>query len=439
METNQRLNKKVTASGVIGTAIEWYDFYLYGTASALVFGKLFFPEFDPLAGTIAAFGTFAVGFLARPVGAAVFGHFGDRVGRKKMLVLTLLGMSLATVAVGLLPTYAAIGPAAPVLLVAFRLLQGFCVGGEWGGAMLMSVEHAPRNRKNLAGSLIQVGSPLGLVLATSVVAVFRLLPEESFLSWGWRVPFLLSAVLVVVGLFIRLSVSESPEFVRVRDEGKAAKLPLATVLRTAPLQVLLGVLLTCGPFGYFYFLTTFLLTFGRAELSFQPGFLLVAVAVAAAIEIVTLPLAGALADRVGGVRVFVVGALGLIVFAFPMVGLMRSADGSQTVLLLTMIAAMALIHPLTYALLSTMFASLFRAEVRYTGVSLAFQLGGVVGGFSPLILTSLLTSGSWEVLVPGYLVLLSVLTLLAALAVTVLARRRQVELVDDPAQAPSLA
>lgn len=424
MQTTQKLDRKVTASSVVGTAIEWYDFYVYGTASALVFGALFFTTLDPLVGTIAAFGTFAVGFLARPLGAAVFGHFGDRVSRKKMLVFSLLGMSGATILVGLLPTYAQIGIWAPILLTLCRLIQGFCVGGEWGGATLLSVEHAPAGKKNLAGALVQVGSPAGLVISTVVVAIFSGLPGDAFLEWGWRVPFLFSAVLVVIGLFIRLKVEESPEFLKLKNKGATTKLPLLRAFTKSPVQILGGILLTCGPFVYFYFFTTFLLTFGVNELQFDSQFLLVVVAISAAIEIFTLPLAGVLADRVGRNKIFIIGAVGLIVFAFPMVGLLVAFPGNQAVLLSVIVVAITIIHPLTYALLSTMFVDLFSPEIRYTGISLAFQLGGVVGGFSPLILTSTLTTDAWPVLIPGYLALLSVLSLLAATVLVVAKRRR---------------
>lgn len=424
VQTSQKLNKKVTVSSAVGTAIEWYDFYLYGIASALVFGTLFFSTLDPLVGTIAAFGTFAVGFLARPIGAIVFGHFGDRIGRKKMLVYSLLGMSAATILVGLLPTYAQIGIWAPILLVLARLIQGFCVGGEWGGATLLSVEHAPLGKKNLAGALVQVGSPAGLVISTVVVAIFSSLPGDAFLEWGWRIPFLLSAVLAAVGLFIRLRVQESPEFEKLREQGATSKIPLLRTFRKAPVQILAGILLTFGPFVYFYFFTTFLLTFGVTELQFDRQFLLIVVAISAAIEIFTLPLAGVLADRVGRNKIFIIGAIGLIVFAFPMVGLLVAFPGNEAVMLAVIIVAITIIHPLTYALLATMFVDLFSPEIRYTGISLAFQLGGVVGGFSPLILTTILTTGTWQFLIPGYIALLSALSLLAAVVLVVMKRHR---------------
>ncbi|UBH07420.1 MFS transporter [Leucobacter sp. Psy1] len=430
---SRKLDRKVTVSSVIGTIIEWYDFYVYGTASALVLGALFFSAEEPLVGTIAAFATFAVGFLARPVGAIVFGHFGDRIGRKRMLIYSLTGMGVATFLIGCLPTYDQIGVWAPVLLVAMRLIQGFCVGGEWGGAMLMAVEHAPVGRKSLAGALVQVGSPAGLVLSTLVIAIFSGLPGDAFLQWGWRVPFLLSAVLVLIGLFIRLKVEESPEFAQVKETGDEKKIPLFATLRHAPIQVLGGVALTLAPFMFFYFLATFILTFGVNNLGFESSFLLWAVVLGASLELVTMPIAGHLGDRYGQGRVFVVGAVLLAIVAFPMVHLLIANPGNKFVLLAIMVLVMSLVHPLTYALLSTMFADLFTTDVRYTGVSLAFSLGGVVGGFTPLIFTSMLTSPSYGWLIPGYMVLMSIVTTIAGVLAARTIRKRQVLTVTEGA------
>lgn len=432
--SGKRLNRRVTVSSVVGTVIEWYDFYVYGTTAALVFGALFFSDADPLVGTLAAFATFAVGFLARPIGAVVFGHFGDRIGRKRMLIYSLVGMGAATFLIGLLPTYEVIGIWAPVLLLLMRLIQGFCVGGEWGGAMLMAVEHAPVGRKSLAGALVQVGSPAGLVLSTMVIAAFSGLPGDAFLEWGWRVPFLLSALLVVIGIFIRLKVEESPEFATVKKVGGQSRIPLLETLRRSPFQVLLGTALTLAPFVFFYFLATFMLTFGVNELGFDRQFLLMAVVIGATLELITMPIAGMLGDRFGQGRVFVVGALGLLLIAFPMVSLLIANPGNQFVLVAVMIIAMAIVHPLTYALLSTMFADLFTVDIRYTGVSLAFQLGGVIGGFAPLIFTAMLLTPNFGWLIPGYMVLLATLTAAAGVGATVIINRRKRAEQADPSE-----
>lgn len=420
----ERLNRTVTASSVVGTAVEWYDFYIYGTSAALVFNVLFFPELNPVTGTLVAFAAFGVGFLARPLGAIVFGHFGDRVGRKKMLYITLTTMGLATVLIGCLPTYNTIGIWAPVLLITLRLVQGFCVGGEWGGAVLLSVEHAPEKKRNLAGALVQTGSPAGLVLATVVFAIFSSLPRDAFLSWGWRIPFLLSAVLVVVGLIIRLRVEETPDFAKIREEGETQRVPLLYTLRHFPGHVVIGIALTLGPFGFFYFLAIFLLSFGVSELKLPSQFLLWTIAISAAVEIITLPIAGALADRFGRTRIFSIGAIGLALFAFPMMWLLVASTNSPLLAAVAIFVAMTVVHPLSYGPLSNAMADLFPSDIRYTGVSLAFQFGGVVGGFTPLILQSFIANNTWQVAVPLYLMILAVLSLAGILIAAAVARRR---------------
>lgn len=420
----ERLNRTVTASSVVGTAVEWYDFYIYGTSAALVFNVLFFPELDPVTGTLVAFAAFGVGFLARPLGAIVFGHFGDRVGRKKMLYITLTTMGLATVLIGCLPTYNTIGIWAPALLITLRLVQGFCVGGEWGGAVLLSVEHAPEKKRNLAGALVQTGSPAGLVLATVVFAIFSSLPRDAFLSWGWRIPFLLSAVLVVVGLIIRLRVEETPDFAKIREEGETQRVPLLYTLRHFPGHVVIGIALTLGPFSFFYFLAIFLLSFGVSELKLPSQFLLWTIAISAAVEIITLPLAGALADRFGRTRIFSIGAIGLALFAFPMMWLLVASTNSPLLAAVAIFVAMTVVHPLSYGPLSNAMAELFTSDIRYTGVSLAFQFGGVVGGFTPLILQSFIANNTWQVAVPLYLMILAALSLAGILIAAAVARRR---------------
>ncbi|WP_345214640.1 MFS transporter [Georgenia halophila] len=408
------MRRRVVRASFIGTAIEWYDFYLYGTASALIFNRLFFPEFDPAVGTIAAFGTFAAGFLARPIGGIVFGHFGDRLGRKKMLIWSLLGMGIATFLIGLLPTYDQIGVAAPALLILLRLLQGFAVGGEWGGAVLMSVEHAEKGRRGLAGSWTQTGSPAGLVLSTVVFGLVSLLPDEQFTSWGWRLPFLFSAVLVVVGLFIRLRVIESPAFTAVENAGKKSSLPLLDALRRHPLNIVLAIATCLAPFVNFYLFATFLLTYATTNLNIERAVALTIVAIAGAVEIVTTPLAAALSDRLGRRRVFLSGAVLLALYAYPFF-LINEAAQDPVILGITCVVGLSLIHPLMYGPLATLFAELFSPEVRYSGASLGYQIGGILGGgFAPLILTSLLATGAGAaVAIPPYIILVSVLTFIA--------------------------
>src|SRR5690606_22808216 len=402
--------RRVITASFVGTAVEWYDFYLYGTASALVFGTLFFPDFDPLVGTLAAFGTFAAGFLARPIGGVVFSHFGDRVGRKTMLVYSLLGMGVATFLIGLLPTYDQVGVLAPALLLLLRLAQGFAVGGEWGGAVLMSVEHEQHGRRGLAGSWTQAGSPAGLVLSTVAFALTALMPADQFAAWGWRIPFLFSAVLVALGLFIRLRVIESPEFEQVKSSGATASVPVLEAIREHPLNIFLAVATCLAPFVNFYLFATFVLTWATQSLGMPRGAVLTIVAVAGVVELVTIPLAAALSDRVGRRRVFLTGALLFALYAYPFFLVNAALPGTAT-LAVTTVVGLGLIHPLMYGPMATLFAELFPPRVRYSGASLGYQVGAILGGgFAPLILTSLLAAGSAVVTIPPYMILVSVLT-----------------------------
>src|SRR5438093_2554033 len=284
---------------MIGTTIEWYDFFLYGTAAALAFNRLYFPTFDPLAGTLAAFGTYTVGFVARPIGGIVIGHYGDRIGRKSMLVLTLIIMGVSTFGIGLLPTYAQIGPWAAVGLVALRLAQGFGVGGEWGGAVLMAVEHAPAGARGFYGSWPQIGVPAGLLLSTAVFSLVSTLPEAQLLAWGWRVPFLLSLILVGVGLFIRLRIQETPAFSRIKEPGREAHLPLPDAVRAHPRNILLAMGARMAENGFFYIYSVFVLVYVTEQLGLPRSTILNGVLLATACELVSIPALAALSDRLG--------------------------------------------------------------------------------------------------------------------------------------------
>lgn len=411
---SKAMTRKVILASFVGTTIEWYDFYLYGTAAALVFNVLFFPSFDPLVGTIAAFGTFAAGFLARPIGSVVFGHFGDRLGRKKMLVYSLVGMGVATFLIGALPTYASIGVAAPILLLLLRLLQGFAVGGEWGGAVLMSVEHEEKGKRGLAGSWTQAGSPAGLVLSTIIFALVTLMPGDSFMAWGWRVPFLFSAVLVMVGLFIRLSVIESPEFKAIAAQEEPAKIPALEAIRKHPVNILLAIAMCLAPFVCFYFFATFMLTYATTTLGMERQSVLWIVAAAGFLELFTIPLAAALSDKVGRGKVFLWGAVLFAAYAYPFFLINEAIPGTGT-LLITVIVGLGLIHPLMYGPMATLFAELFPPRVRYSGASLGYSVGAVFGGgFAPLIFTALLGLGWGAVAsIPPYMIIVSVLTFVA--------------------------
>ena len=321
----------VAVASFIGTTIEWYDFFLYGTAAALVFNRLFFPTFDPLMGTLAAFGTYAVGFFARPVGGIVIGHYGDKIGRKSMLVLTLVVMGVATFLIGLLPTYEQIGPWAAVGLVLLRVAQGFGVGGEWGGAVLMAVEHAPPGTRGYYGSWPQIGVPAGLVISTAVFAVFSRLPEEQFLSWGWRVPFLLSALLVIVGLMIRVRILETPAFTKVKEASREAHQPIIEVLKTYPKQVLLAMGARFGENGAFYIYSVFVLTYATQHVKMPQQVVLTAMLIGAGLELIAIPFFGAMSDRFGRRPVYLFGAIATALWAYPLFRLLDTGVASARV------------------------------------------------------------------------------------------------------------
>jgi metabolite-proton symporter len=408
--------KKVAAASFIGTTIEWYDFFLYGTAAALVFGDLFFPESEPLVGTLLAFGTYAVGFAARPLGGVVFGHFGDRIGRKSMLVLSLLIMGVATFLIGVLPTFSSIGIMAPILLVVLRFAQGIGVGGEWGGAVLMSVEHAPKGRRGFFGSWPQMGVPAGLLISTGVFALVQAMTSEAaFMSWGWRVPFLASAILVGVGLFIRLKIMESPAFERVKETGTEAPKPIVDVVRKYPREVLVAMGMRVAENGCFYILTVFVLAYGEEELGLAKGTMLWGVIIAAAIGLMTVPLWGSLSDRVGRKPLYLAGAVITTLWAFPLFGLINTE--SPVLIWLSIVVGINLGHDLMYGPQGAYFSELFGTRVRYSGASLGYQLASVfAGGFAPLIATALLAAnGGDPTLVALYMVGLGLITVVATL------------------------
>jgi metabolite-proton symporter len=389
----------VAVASSIGTAVEWYDFFLYGTASALIFGRLFFPTFDPLTGTMAALGTYAVGFAARPIGGIVCGHFGDRIGRKSMLVVTLLIMGIGTFLIGLLPTYDQIGIWAPALLVCLRIAQGFGLGGQWGGAVLMTVEHSPKGRRGFYGSLPQVGLPVGLLLSTLVFGFVSALPEEAMLRWGWRVAFLISIILVGVALFVRLRVVESPAFTRVKQNRRTAKMPVLEALREHPRNVLLVMGARIAENGAFYLYSVFVLTFAvQPGIGFSDTVALRAVSIAAFIQIFTIPFFGALSDRVGRRPVYLFGAVFTGIFAFPFFRLIETSIAS--LLFLSVVLALSVGHAAMYAPQASFVSELFGTRVRFSGLSIGYQLASVLaGGLSPLIATKLLadTGSSWPI------------------------------------------
>ncbi len=409
--------KTVALASFIGTTVEWYDFFIYGTAAATVFGTLFFPEFSPTAGTLAAFSTFAVGFFARPVGGAIFGHYGDRIGRKAMLVTTLLMMGIATFIIGLLPTYAAIGIAAPIILVLLRFVQGLGIGGEWGGAVLMAVEHAPRGRRGFYGSWPQMGVPAGLILSNLMFLLVAGLPDEAFLAWGWRVPFLVSIVLVAVGLFIRLKIMESPAFSRIKESGTESRMPIVDVIRQYPRQIILAA----GAFiiinSYFYILVSYIIAYATDAGGLSRSAILTVLLISSAVAFFTIPSFGALSDRVGRRTLYLIGTVGMGLSPFP---LFWAVDNGLIFLVLVFhIAALAIFLAMGYGPQAALYAELFTTRLRYSGASLGYQGGAIFGGaMGPLIATALYAATGTSLSISLYVLSMAVLSFICMFLLT---------------------
>jgi MFS family permease len=399
-------------SSVIGTSIEWYDFFLYGTAAALVFPKLFFPESSPHAGTLAAFATYAVGFAARPVGAALFGHFGDRIGRKATLVATLLLMGISSAVIGLLPTYSHIGLWAAVLLVVLRIAQGIGVGGEWGGSVLLAMEWGHKRRRGLTASLPQMGVPIGLLLGNGAVILFSKAVgnfDSASFTAAWRWPFWFSLVLVAIGLFIRLRVMETPLFARVLEEQRVERQPVAEVIRRNPKEIVLSALIRLSEQAPFYIFTAFVLAYGTETLGFSKDFMLYAVLGAAALSLFSVPFFGHLSDRVGRKRMYMLGIAAMLLFAFPYFGLLET--GVPVLVVLAVVVSL-IPHDMQYGPQAALIAESFDTRLRYSGAGLGYQLASVfAGGPAPLIAAALLPVSVWWI--PAYMVAMCVISLAA--------------------------
>lgn len=388
MTTESSDLRRITLSSLAGTTVEYYDFLLYATMTALVFDRLFFPGSDPSAAAVAAFGTLAAGYVARPLGGILFGHLGDRLGRKRTLVTTMTLMGVASFLIGCLPTYEMIGRAAPVLLVLLRVGQGIAVGGEWGGATLMVAEHAQPSTRGLWNGIAQMGSAIGGLLSTVVVTALAGLPDAELMSWGWRVPFLLSAALLVIGLYVRSTVSESPVFMQALESAGAGKkaIPLTAVLRR-PGPLLLTCAVGIGSFGLTALLSTYMLSYTR-NIGYPMSDVLSAKLWGGVAVLVAIPLFSALSDRLGRRTVMLAGAVAIVLYAYPMYALV---DSRSTPLLIIAVVIGQIIQAAMYGPLGAMLSEMFATEVRYTGVSLGYQLAALIGaGFTPLLAASLL-------------------------------------------------
>jgi metabolite-proton symporter len=435
--TRVQAARRATVASVVGTTIEWYDFFLYGTAAALVFPKLFFPGAAPFAGVLAAFATQFVGFAARPIGAAIFGHFGDRIGRKTTLIATLFLMGVGTVLIGLLPTYAAIGVAAPVLLVILRTIQGIGVGGEWGGSILLSMEWGHKDKRGLSASWPQLGVPLGLVLSTGVVRITSgLTGSEGFLNYGWRIPFLLSVVLIGVGLIVRLRVVESPEFEELRATRGVSKAPIMEVIKRHPREILLSALIRMAEQAPFYLYITFVLTYATKQLQLSSNTILNDTLVAAALGLISIPVFGRLSDRFGRRRVYGAGIVGTALFAFPYYSLLNTRS---TGLVLLAIVLSLMLHDMMYGPQAALIAESFDSDVRYTGAGLGYQLASVIaGGPAPLIAAALLQFYGTSTTISLYIIVCAAISMAALVALPRTAAARYAE-VPDPLAEPTRA
>ncbi|CAD6507963.1 Fosfomycin resistance protein AbaF [Paraburkholderia hiiakae] len=425
---------RAAAAAFIGTMIEWYDFYIYATAAALVFGELYFPSEDRFVSTMASFATFAVGFFARPLGGLIFGHLGDRIGRKKALMTTLMMMGVATVCVGLLPSYASVGMLAPVLLVLLRVVQGIAVGGEWGGAVLMAGEHAPEGRRTFFASFAQLGSPAGLILSLLAFRSVTSLDKADFLSWGWRLPFLVSAVLLVVGIMIRLGVNESPEFEKLKDQRRTLKLPVAEVFRSSWGLVLLCIGANTIGIAGVYFTNTFMIAYTTQYVGITRSLILDCLFAVAIIQFLVQPLAAWLAERLGGARFLKWAATAAMLSPYPMFVLVQSG---KVVPMVIGIAIAVVCMASFYSVIAGFVSGVFPTRVRYSAISLSYQVcGAIAGGLTPLVGTWLAHHyvGQWWPLAVFYTCLAGV----SLLCIVALDARRH-EHAHDEAAAEALS
>jgi MHS family shikimate/dehydroshikimate transporter-like MFS transporter len=414
-DDNATAMRTVVAASAVGTTIEWYDFLNYGTAASIVLNKLFFPTANPLAGTLLSIGTIGVGFFARPIGAIILSHFGDRLGRKSLLILTLVSMGVATTLIGLLPTYDSIGMAAPILLVLCRLAQGIAVGGEWGGAVLMTTEHSPALKRGFYGSMVQIGFPLGMALGTASFFALSYLSDQQFMAWGWRIPFIASAALVAIGIFIRLRIQETPDFKDVLREGKVARFPVLDTILRHPKDLIIGLGARITEISWIYVITIFGLNYAVATLGLSRNLVLGAIALGAAGELVTIPLCGHLSDRMGRRPIYLLGCVAAILLSFPIFWGIESRD--PTIVVLAFVIGMSVGHGIMYGVQASFLSEMFPANLRYSGASLGYQIAAPLGGgLVPLAATAMVGlnhGATWPVSL--LMIVIAALTIIAVL------------------------
>ncbi|KON70692.1 major facilitator transporter [Peribacillus butanolivorans] len=409
--------RRILIASLVGSSIEWFDYFLYGTVAALVFNQLFFVNEDPTIGLLLSYASFALAFFIRPFGGVIFSHIGDRIGRKKTLVLTLSLMGVATFGMGLLPTYQAVGIWAPILLITLRLVQGLGIGGEWGGALLLAVEYAPAEKRGLFGAIPQMGVTIGMLLGTIALSIMTLLPESAFMTWGWRLPFIFSALLVFFGLWIRKGIDETPSFKKVKESGEVPKLPIVETLKNYWREVLIAVEAKVVETAPFYIFSTFVVSYATSTLGFSRTATLTAVMIATIITTILIPFMGMLSDKIGRKKLFIGGTIGMALFAFPYFWMLQQK--SVLLLIIATVIGLGVIWAPITAVLGTMFSEIFDARIRYTGITLGYQIGAALaGGTAPLVATALLNRfNNSYVPVAIYIIFASLVSLAAIWAV----------------------
>jgi len=415
---DKKQERKIWMASLVGSSIEWFDYFLYATVAGLVFNQVFFVSEDPTVGLLLSYASLALAFFIRPFGGIIFSHIGDKIGRKKTLIMTLTLMGAATFLMGVLPTYQAIGVAAPILLVTLRLIQGLGIGGEWGGALLLAFEYAPPEKRGLYGSIPQMGVTIGMFLGTGALTLITsLISMEAFVAWGWRVPFILSALLVVFGFWIRKGIDETPDFQELKDSGDVVKVPLFETLKTHWREVLISIGAKVVETAPFYIFGTFVISYATNQLSFTYVQALIAVMISTIVTTILIPIMGSISDKIGRKKMYVYGAVAMMLYAFPYFLLLHQ-ETFATLLISTIIGLGVIWAPIT-AVLGTMFSEIFDAKVRYTGVTLGYQIGAALaGGTAPLVATALLLefNNSW-IPIAIYIILTAVISLLSVWAI----------------------